>query len=79
MKKKTPPRGRRVASSNHNPPREQLLAGLGRVLCRSSSSLRLPPCRCSPFPPREQLLTAVVGGAVVVAVVARMNCNEFFR
>jgi hypothetical protein len=27
---------------------------------------------CSPFPPREQLLAEVVGGATVVVVVAAM-------
>jgi hypothetical protein len=37
--------------------------------CRCSLSLSLSPsCHCSPFPPCEQLLAVVVGGAAVVGI-----------
>jgi hypothetical protein len=40
-------------------------------MVRSGLLVAVPsPPRCSPFPPREQLLTAVVRGAAVVTVVA---------
>jgi hypothetical protein len=35
--------------------------------------------RCSPFPPREQLLTAGVGGAVWVVVAIRVVGRGCFR
>ena len=54
--------------SCHPPP-------LSFVLPRCHPSPRRPHPHCSPFPPREQLLTAVVGGAVVVAVVV-VPCNS---
>ena len=48
---------------------------LSFVLPRCHPSPRSPHPHCSLFPPHEQLLMAVVGGAVVVAVVV-MPCNS---
>jgi hypothetical protein len=40
----------------------------------ASMSSQRPYC-CSPFPPRKQLLTAVVGGATVVAAVVQFTVD----
>ena len=52
-----------------------LLVPLLLVLAPSSSPRLGFPRSCTRYPPREQLLTAVVGGAVVVAVVV-VPCNS---